>query len=72
MAKTNIVDAQSLYDSAMQESQRLSALYEKANIFAKAKIMIQLFKASNNLLDAENALEIAIYEQNKQTIKDLK
>lgn len=63
MAKTNIVDAQSLYDSAMQESQRLTALYEKANIFTKAKVMLQLIKASANAVDARNALELAKQEQ---------
>lgn len=59
MAKTNIIDAQMLYDSAMQESQRLAALYEKANIFTKAKLLVQLIKASANAVDARNALEIA-------------
>lgn len=63
MAKSNIIDAQELYDSAMQESQRLGELYEKANIFAKAKILVQLIKASANSVDAGNALELAKQEQ---------
>lgn len=63
MAKTNIIDAQELYDSAMRESQRLGELYEKANIFAKAKIILQLIKASADAVDARNALELA--KQNK-------
>jgi len=63
MAKTNIVDAQSLYDSAMQESQKVAAIYEKANIFTKAKLLVKLMKASTNAVDARNALELAKQEQ---------
>jgi len=63
MAKTNVMDAQMLCDSANQECQRLGELYEKSNIFAKAKIMLRLIKASTKAVDAKYALELAKQEQ---------